>query len=192
MVKNSGGNKCKKFGRKFMSAPVNRNLRLVKDDDEQYACVTKMLGNNSCHVVDINNKQRYCVIRNKFSGRNKRNNMLRIGAWVMVGIRSWAGVNKTFHEHDCDILEVYTDGEMSQLRDKVNVEWKVFDKYANIANSLSGGTDAVPIDNDEFVFTTDEVDEELEDNIKKEASEVTRSQANSSFMDDVEFNIDDI
>ena len=83
MVKNYGGNKNKKFGRKHLQQN-NRKLRLKQEDDELYACVTKLLGNGMCHVFGIDNITRLCIIRNKFRGRSKRHNTLVAGSWVLV------------------------------------------------------------------------------------------------------------
>ena len=48
MVKNLGGNKSKKLGRKHIAASnsyANRKLRIKQDEDEIYACVLKIYGN---------------------------------------------------------------------------------------------------------------------------------------------------
>jgi len=93
MVKNSfGGSGAKKMGRKFQGGGGgggNRALRLVEDEDEMYAAVTKMLGNGMCEVMCNDANKRLCIIRNKFRGRGKRDNTVTIGTWLMVGERSW-------------------------------------------------------------------------------------------------------
>ena len=69
MVKNFGGNKSKKLARKVISAPRDNRLRTPDPNqpDEQFACVSKMLGNGMCQVECGDNKTRLCIIRNKFS-----------------------------------------------------------------------------------------------------------------------------
>ena len=95
MVRNfKGGKGGKKGARKhIVSNNFNAQLRLAKEEGEIYACVSKLLGNGMCHVncLDPNNScvQRLCIIRNKFKGRGKRGNELRVGTYVMVGVRSW-------------------------------------------------------------------------------------------------------
>ena len=109
MVKNFGGNKNKKFGRKHMAQSNNRKLRIKQDDDEMYACVTKMLGNGMCNIVGIDEVNRLCIIRNKFRGRSKRQNMLNPGSWVLIGLRSWQTKQENSNKLEtCDLLEVYT------------------------------------------------------------------------------------
>lgn len=124
MVKNSfGGSGAKKMGRKFQGGGGgggNRALRLVVDEDEMYAVVTKMFGNGMCEVISNDAKKRLCVIRNKFRGRSKRDNTVAIGTWVMVGDRSWeSGGGSADKLPKCDLLEVYNDGEKQKLK-KVN------------------------------------------------------------------------
>jgi hypothetical protein len=128
MVKNSfGGSGAKKMGRKFQGGGGgggNRALRLVEDEDEMYAAVTKMLGNGMCEVMCNDANKRLCIIRNKFRGRGKRDNTVAIGTWLMVGERSWesgagGGAGGSAKLQKCDLLEVYNDGEKQKLK-KVN------------------------------------------------------------------------
>jgi initiation factor 1A len=117
MVKNStGGNKSKKFGRKHFSVGGERKeLRIKKDPDEEYAVVTKLFGQGMCEVMCNDEKQRLCIIRNKFRGRSKRDNNVVSGAWIMIGIRSWE-LLKDGSKQKCDLLEVYNDSEKEQLK----------------------------------------------------------------------------
>ena len=72
MVKNQkGGNKSKKMGRKFISAPVDRKIRLSQEEGEIYAVVTKNLGNGMFYANDCEGKERLCIMRRKFKGRGK-------------------------------------------------------------------------------------------------------------------------
>ena len=69
MVKNvKGGNKSKKMGRKFLSAPVDKNVRLSQQEEEIYAVVTKNLGNGMFYANDPKGKELLCIMRNKFKG----------------------------------------------------------------------------------------------------------------------------
>ena len=119
MVKNQfGGNKSKKMGRKFISAPVDRKLRLAEDEDEKYAVVTKLLGQGMMYVdvaSDKSSTEMLCIIRKKFKGRGKRDNTVRIGTLILAGIRSWE-VTKDGSKPKCDLLEVYNDIEVNKLK----------------------------------------------------------------------------
>ena len=90
MVKNvKGGSGHKSQARKHVmaSSRANHKTRLSENEYEIYAQVTALLGNGMCHVKDIDNKEYLCIIRGKFRGRGKRDNMLIRGKWVLIGIR---------------------------------------------------------------------------------------------------------
>ena len=52
MVKNAGGNKSKKMGRKFLTAPVDTKIRLSQEEAEIYAVENKNLGNGMFYAND--------------------------------------------------------------------------------------------------------------------------------------------
>ena len=119
MVKNQkGGNKSKKFGRKFMTQPLNRPLRLIEDEDERFAVVTKLLGQGMMYV-DVDDKsttsEMICIIRKKFKGRSKRDNTVKVGSLVLIGLRSWE-LLKEGSKPKCDLLEVYNDSDVNKLK----------------------------------------------------------------------------
>jgi translation initiation factor IF-1 len=116
MVRNdAGGNKGKGLARKHVNASkggASKQLRVATDEAEKYAVVSKMLGNGMCYVslLDGSVGNKLCIIRNKFKGRGKRDNILDSGSWVLVGLREWSSKQDT-----CDLLEVYNDGERDRL-----------------------------------------------------------------------------
>lgn len=123
MVKNqNGGNKSKKTARKLVTAPVDRKVRLACEEGEIYAVVTKMLGNGMFHANDSEGKERLCVMRNKFRGRGKRDNIVTLGCWVLIGERDF---ESSASKPKCDLLEVYTDSEKMKLKKTGN---PIFDK----------------------------------------------------------------
>mgnify|MGYP000023202696 FL=1 len=123
MVKNQdGGNKSKRTARKLVTAPVDRKVRLACDEGEIYAVVTKMLGNGMFHANDHEGKERLCVMRNKFRGRSKRDNIVKLGGWVLIGERDFEASSS---KPKCDLLEVYTDAEKMKLKKTGN---PIFDK----------------------------------------------------------------
>lgn len=119
MVKNkNGGNKAKKQGRKFTQVdPANVQTRYSQDPDEIYACCKKLLGNGMCYVVCTDGKERLCIIRRKFSGRGKRDNILVMGTWCLVGRRSFETKNDSKMEK-CDLLEVYGEIDKKKIMQK--------------------------------------------------------------------------
>ena len=153
MVKNTtGGNKHKGQARKFAN-PTNHRLRLSEDEAEVYSQVSKMLGNGMCHVSTLEGKKMLCMIRGKFRGRGKRDNMIKTGSWILVGMREWEE-NKTVDQlNKCDLLEVYSDLDKDKLKNTVNMNWKPFIEN----DSVFGNTDE---NNDEYVTFTNEDQEE--------------------------------
>ena len=116
MVRNlKGGNKSKKGARKNLNAGVSNVIRYAQDESELYASVVRLFGGNICQVrCGIDGITRQCIIRNKFRGRNKRNNTIQQGVWVLVGLREWE--NKTGEQQKCDLLEVYNENEKDKLK----------------------------------------------------------------------------
>ena len=116
MVKNkTGGKNAKRGARKNMNASmIPRRLRFVENDEEHYGIVTKMLGCGQMNVLCDDDKERLCIIRNKFSGRNKSSNFISIGSWCIIGLRSWETSQKSKMEK-CDLLEIYIHQERTQL-----------------------------------------------------------------------------
>lgn len=116
MVKNNGGNKAKKMGRKFTSGGAGQAVtRLSECEEEMYACVTKYYGSGMCDVICIDGESRMCVIRKKFRGRSKRHNIVSVGSYVLVGLRDWEVV-AAGKKRKCDLLEVYNQSDMEKIR----------------------------------------------------------------------------
>ena len=192
MVKNFGGNKSKKQGRKFISSnQAQRKLRLKdeKEDGEMYACVKKLFGNGRCLILCIDGIERNCVIRNKFRGRSKRDNTLVVGSYILAGVRLWETKTEK-KEQDCDLLEVYNDNEVRELKDKVTVNWKIFNEITSGVHKNNNN------DNDDdlgFVLGGHNIDEELQDEINYEKNKSNiESSTTIAFDDDDDFNIDEI
>ncbi len=132
MTKNSGGgNKAKKQGRKHVNAPKQPSrLRVAVEDGEVYACVQKHFGNGRCQVLCIDGSERQCIIRNKFRGRSRRDNLIHPGSWVLVGEREWEKDGKG----TCDLLEVYSHSEIERLKQTVSGNWYLFNGIGTPVN----------------------------------------------------------
>jgi initiation factor 1A len=189
MVKNTkGGSKTKGQARKFVTAVAPKNiLRLSEDELEVYAQVTKILGNGMCHVICGDNVTRLCHIRGKFRGRGKRDNLIGLGTWILIGLREWE-VGKTSSGgklENCDLLEVYSDLDKDRLKHTVNsVNWSIF-----IANDNKfTNTDKA---SDEVIQFADDRTTEYQELIESQMS--STDQTNRIIMvDEEEINIDDI
>jgi translation initiation factor 1A len=130
MVKNTkGGSGHKSQARKFVdSSKQQAKTRIALEDGEIYAQVSKILGNGMCHVLCQDSKTRLCMIRGKFRGRGKRDNMLSNGKFILVGIRDYES-GKEGKLENCDLLDVYTDQDKERLKNQVDgFDWKIFNQ----------------------------------------------------------------
>tara|TARA_B100001540_G_C15788701_1_gene634432 strand:+ start:1077 stop:1604 length:528 start_codon:yes stop_codon:yes gene_type:complete len=124
MVKNFGGNKSKKQGRKFLNNSQPKATRFIKEEGEMYAVVKQLSGGRNCVVLCFDGVSRICVIRNKFCGRGKRDNTLVKGTWIMVGLRSWE--NRSDGKQFCDLLEVYSNDDKDKIKSSSKLDFSVF------------------------------------------------------------------
>ena len=171
MVKNTtGGTGTKGLARKHQRSSGEGKLITPSNDLEQICCVTKMLGNGMCEVYTEENLRLIGHIRNKFRGRQKRHNMVSVSSIVMIGLREWENPAK-----NCDIMEIYTDSQIEQLKNipsiKINNVLKLRigsngdieekqDELFSFVEAQDNPMDDLPPSN-EFskTFTMDEVDE---------------------------------
>lgn len=180
MVKNFGGNKSKKQGRKFVGDPkASKELRVPDNEFEIIASVTKDYGNGRCLTICIDGKERICIIRNKFRGRGKKDNLVKIGTWVLIGKRDWETIRDGKLEN-CDLLVVYRDDEKNKLMQSCDKDFSAIYKINHETNSTP--EDNCPV---EFV---DEQTQEYLDAAEKEIME-TNLQENC-FDEDID--IDEI
>ena len=93
------------------------NVR-VAEDGEQYAIVTRRLGNGNLLVKLKDATERICTIRSKFNRKNKE--VIEVGTWLLVADRDY-----TTKKTHCDMLEVYSKSESSKLMELSN-DWSIF------------------------------------------------------------------
>ncbi len=176
MVKNTkGGNRHKKMASKNFKEGLRRHkLRKIKEEGEDYAMVIKISGGGCCVVkCNSDSKERTCIIRGKFKGRNKRSNQIYDGGIVLVGLRDWEIV-KPGKLPKCDLLEVYNAEHISEL--KTLKEIKLFDEIKN-----------EEADNIEFTN-----DVEIEDYVKTSDTVVSDNSNLKTELNDNDFDWDDI
>jgi translation initiation factor 1A len=198
MVRNTqGGSSHKKFGRKYTTGAKSNKLRVSEDEGEIYAIVTKMLGNNMFHCFCIDGIIRLGHIRGKFTGRGKRDNMVDSGKWVLIGLREWdsgsasAATSTKAKLQQCDLLEVYSDGDKQRLRETISENWCELDKHDVSRDLLKESTE----EKDGFTFGT-EKDFERERLIQEmnsaTAEKITMKIDELTEKVEEEINIDDI
>jgi len=121
MVKNkTGGSRHKKQARKNVNAPSSTRLRVPKLEGEILAKVLTLFGNGMAEVLCEDKVKRLLIIRKRFKGRNKRDNSIEVNKVLLVGRRLWEVVNPK-KKQKVDLLYVYSDSQIGDLRQKVNV-----------------------------------------------------------------------
>ena len=126
MVKNEkGGCNGKKVAHKHAVKSTKSGLRISQSKSEFYG-VVKRLNGNTFDVMCVDDKERRCFIRGKFKGRGKRDNIIEVDKWVLIGIREFQQTpkenaiksnSKGKKEMEmCDLLEVYSSGEKDTLK----------------------------------------------------------------------------
>lgn len=174
MVKNTkGGKGAKGLARKTATTNFNagEKLRLAVDEMEKYACVTKMFGNGMCEITLNDNQKLVGHIRGAFRGRQKHRNLITIHSIVMVGLREWEDVRK-----NCDILYIYDDGQIDQLKNIPHIDIKnLLSMKITFAGTLS--------DQSNIHFTN-----ETEEDIK----EMLETVQTFKFEEEEEVDLDDI
>ena len=155
MVKNTfGGNKAKTFAKKNENNHFSK-LRMIEDESERYAIVRKIYGGSMCEVFCDDNITRQGIIRGKFRGKGKRNNIINSGTVVLIGLRDWITESKTNKLEQCDILEVYSQLELDQLKQKPSFPIEFLEaSMRDIFGKSSAGEKS-----DGFEFSTIEINE---------------------------------
>jgi translation initiation factor IF-1 len=184
MVKNLGGNKAKSFARKNEKPNTSNRLRMSECDEEKYAVVRKIYGGCMCEIYCDDLKYRKGIIRGKFRGKGKRNNIIGPGTVVLVGIRDWASETASDKLEQSDILEVYSALELDQLKQKPKFPTDFLESSMREMFGNSSSSDR----NDEFIFTT------VEDNLSSSLADASASSELTNTFETGEqvINIDDI
>lgn len=140
-------------------------------EEEKYAKVTKMSGGAICRAILLEKPEEevICHIRGKFRGRGKRDNFIKPGTWLLVGMRTWGSSSNEY-----DVMEVYDDlAQMRLVNTVTSVVWTPF---------LDRGTIA---EEDDIRFA----DETL---LEYEALVSTTATATSTLLAEAPIDIDDI
>lgn len=171
MVKNSkGGSKSKKIARKHVNAAVNKIIRRVNEEGEMYAIVVNHFG-GQCEVVTTDGVTRLCILRGKFKGRARRDNNIRKGTWVMIGVRDWEirGDGK----EKCDLLCVYSDMDRDELKQSNDVSFVELDKVNTELTGVEIDNNVVFKDDNTSVYNTIIEENDEEDNDIEQTNEKT-------------------
>jgi|TARA_B100000795_G_scaffold250087_1_gene218022 initiation factor 1A len=110
-----GGRNTKKKANKNAQPSSHARVRIPKLDDEMFGKVIAIHGGSHADVLCNDKKTRLLCIPGKFSGRNKRDNMLHMDTIVLIGLRSWE-VIRPGKKQKADLLYVYSKGQMDSLK----------------------------------------------------------------------------
>ena len=105
-----GGNKHKKYA-KEREVEIKLNIfELDKTDNQEFAFVTRMLGNKRCELQCYDKKKRIGLIRGSKTNMSKRNNWVSSNAIVLISLRKFSTI-----DDKCDILKLYNGDEIRFL-----------------------------------------------------------------------------
>jgi hypothetical protein len=186
VLNTTGGGNAKRQGRKFTNNSKTVDLRKSENALEEYACATKMNG-NGVSVTTHKGKELFCHMRGKFTGRNRRQNFITVGTWLLVGLRDWEKEIK-----NCDLIVVYDKDEVRDLRNLPGIDLKQLIKTTNQISNFMDKNDEEEDDYEEEVETfkfseTAGVSEEY-----KKLLEAGEADAVVSNTIEEEINIDDL
>jgi hypothetical protein len=183
MVKNTGGgNRAKKFASKNVSNNSSyKKIRLPTDSDEIFAVVRKLYGGAELSVLSIDGVERRCIMRKKFRGRYKRDNHVKMGTWVLIGLRNYhkthtiETTSKGKQKLEvCDLMEVYNESEVREIKETIDID---FGKLMT-EDEYETHDDIKFVDDDSY---------EVEQTIKAETYETVKLETNEVVID-----VDDI
>ncbi|KAJ2455566.1 Translation initiation factor 1A [Coemansia sp. RSA 2336] len=139
-INNIIGGKAFKKGKSNKAGPEKREL-VFKDEEQEYAVVTKILGNGRMEVqcFDKENKKRLGHVR----GALRKKVWIGLGEYILVSLRE-------FQDDKCDILLKYSDEEVKNLRKAGQLP----EKTSNLDN-MEEDDDFVKFDKDEEVSDMD-------------------------------------
>ena len=117
-IKKGNMRKAKKERQGIDERPKGK-LRTITEEGEEYAKIIRIFGAENAEVLCNDGIARLCVIRKKFRGRRKKSNLLKVGGFILVGLRSWEIVNPK-KKPKCDLLYVYGKFEGESLKPHLN------------------------------------------------------------------------
>ena len=186
MVKNKkGGRNNRKMASKHSQPTNTTRTRFAKDKDEMYAKVVRMLGGRRAEIICNDKKNRILEIREKFGGRNKRDNFIAQESVVLVGIRSWEH-RKEGKKEKADLLYVYSSGQLERLKNEDDIDETILPNSMTIDDKEEMG----------FIISNNETWEDKLNEIKvdtvKQNIKLSKNENSKNDDHDIEFDFDDI
>ena len=199
MVKNTmGGCNGKKVAHKHAVKSTKSGLRISQNKSEIYG-VVKRLNGNTFDVTCIDEKDRRCCIRGKFKGRGKRDNIIEVDKWVLIGLREFQQVpsevvlvNGKKEMEMCDLLEVYSSSEKETLKRTHGVYMKESELARSIAATAASEESFQFVDTDTLRYQ--KIASQKVETIRLKAEQRTTNNNvidQSAFYSDIESDDDD-
>ena len=199
MVKNTmGGCNGKKVAHKHAVKSTKSGLRISQNKSEIYG-VVKRLDGNTFDVTCIDEKDRRCFIRGKFKGRGKRDNIIEVDKWVLIGLREFQQVpsevvlvNGKKEMEMCDLLEVYSSSEKETLKRTHGVYMKESELARSIAATAASEESFQFVDTDTLRYQ--KIASQKVETIRLKAEQRTTNNNvidQSAFYSDIESDDDD-
>jgi len=116
-----GGRNTKKKANKKSQPSTQAHIRIPRDKDEIFGKILAVHGGGHADVLCNDKVTRLLCISGKFSGRNKRDNMIGKDTIVLTGLRSWE-VRKPGKKEKADLLYVYSKGQKESLKKVEGIE----------------------------------------------------------------------
>jgi translation initiation factor IF-1 len=199
MVKNTmGGCNGKKVAHKHAVKSTKSGLRISQNKSEIYG-VVKRLNGNTFDVTCIDEKDRRCFIRGKFKGRGKRDNIIEVDKWVLIGLREFQQVpselvlvNGKKEMEMCDLLEVYSSSEKETLKRTHGVYMKESELARSIAATAASEESFQFVDTDTLRYQ--KIASQKVETVRLKAEQRTTNNNlidQSAFYSDIESDDDD-
>jgi translation initiation factor IF-1 len=141
----TGGSAHKGLARKFINSNQRSNdvLRLPENHGEQFAVVSKMLGDGKCRVnVSLDDGsivELLCHIRGKFRGRNKKHNIVAVSSLLLVGLRDWES-----NLSNCDLIHIFDPSSFSSFPSHLSL---IISNLSNNNNNNNPNLDLIDFSN---------------------------------------------
>lgn len=161
MVRNQrGGNKGKKGARRhYNQSDKSNKIRLRRESGEIYAKIIDMHGNGA-DILCEDGKIRFLVWRQKFKGKHKRDNNIKMNGVVLAGLREWEVIMPK-KKQKADLIFVYSKDHIVELYKKKDIPRQIFpdEHYIPMDKSISTNVQVDKIENEAGV------DQKIMDNI---------------------------
>jgi len=149
MVKNKyGGNKGKRGARRRAHGSDKSNkIRIKQENGEHYAKITNMYG-NAAEILCDDGVIRLLTWRQKFKGRNKKDNHIIINGVVLAGARSWEVVAPG-KKPKADLIFVYSKNHIFELYKKKDIPRQLFPDGIEGDIAMRGHTENIDVEIEE-------------------------------------------